>query len=433
MNLKDKMPNQELIENEKKQQNLSAITQKSSQLSKEMLLQQQSEALKQVTEQRDNLLKNGRQEDQEKIRHLSSENSGLKKELRMKSEKIVSLNDWIEMMSESDLIVKQNEKLKKNIIQAEAEILAVKDECNREIIEIQEDCNRAVKEANDRADEVKKRYADDNAAASKARSEGEYFKAEQQRLLLNKKHEIDRLAELKIAQTKEALRAECNEKIEKYRNYYHADYVAKETWHIVAFTFCVLWLVIQALSSNYFRHEVMDMGIWIKDYAVYAGTTLSEWTKVVANITSNIPNEIVASIFYWIVFVIVGVLLAAIFYALPLAVIFGGSYLYFRSDKFDKANRWMMVSSGILFVAIASEMFYQPPINFLLLWLIIQVVIPVLRCIVIPLICSCVNKFNDLTEEQKKNVYRDIVCNLLMVFCFILAMWALRGCAEILS
>lgn len=249
----------------------------------------------------------------------------------------------------------------------------------------------------------------------------------------DKKFEIDRLAELKIAQTKDALRLECNENIEKHRNYYYADYVAKETWHIVAFTFCIIWLVIQALSSNYFRHEAMNMGIWIKDYAVYAGTTLSEWTKAAANITSNIPNEIAVSIFYWIVFVIVGVLLAAIFYALPLAVIFGGSYLYFRSDKFDKANRWMMVGSGILFVAMASEMFYQPPINLLLLWLMIQVAIPVLRYIVIPLICSCINKFDDMTEEQRKAVCREIVRALLMVFCFILVMWTLRGCAEILS
>ena len=83
MNLKDKMksdsPEPKLIESVKEKNNSTSIMQKSNLQSKELeLLQKQSEVLRQVTEQRDILLKEGRTEDQQMIQHLSSEISELK-------------------------------------------------------------------------------------------------------------------------------------------------------------------------------------------------------------------------------------------------------------------------------------------------------------------------------------------------------------------
>ena len=70
MNLKDKMksvsPEKKQNETNNEQNSSTNTTQKSKQPSREMeLLEKQSEALKQVTEQRDKLLEEGRPEDQE--------------------------------------------------------------------------------------------------------------------------------------------------------------------------------------------------------------------------------------------------------------------------------------------------------------------------------------------------------------------------------
>ena len=310
--------------------------------------------------------------------------------------------------------------------------------------ELEADCSRRVKSANDRANETERRCARDNAAAAQARREAEDFRAEQQRLLREEEAEIDKLAEKKVADTKASLKsskehevsvikADCKATIQKHKNYYKSEYAAKETWHILAFTFCIVWLILQALSSNYFRHETIEMGTWIKDYAVYTGTTLAEWTEGVANITSGISNEIAATILYWIVFAIVGILLIAFFYGVPLAVIFGGSILYLKSDGFDKANRWIMVGSGILFVAMASEMFYQPPINLLLLWLIVQVAIPLFRYIIIPLIGTGISKLHNMDEDEKRNFYSNIMIMIVVIAGFFFLIWSMRSCAADLS
>lgn len=476
MNLKDRMksdlPSSKPTETEalnKNEQNSSTnIMQKSKQPSREMeLLEKQSEALKQVTEQRDKLLEEGRPEDQETIQKLSSqiqeltsliqELTSLITELRtelsktQKTNQSLSTNNRIlvnqndELRNKQGLLLRsEQEKLQDTLTITQDQAAKNKREYERKVEELKGECSRKVRAANDRADETEKRCARDNAAASKARHEAEDFRDEQQRLLREEQSEIDKLAEKKIADTKSSLKAskehevsvikaDCKSTIAKHRNYYKSEYAAKETWHILVFTFCILWLVLQALSSNYFRHEAVQMGIWIKDYVVDAGITLSEWTEGAANITSGISNEIASTILYWVVFVIVGLLLIALFYGVPLFAIFGGSILYLKSKSFDKANRWIMIGSGILFVAMASEMFYKPPINLLLLWMIVQVSIPLLRFIIIPLICAGISKVQNMDSDEKRNFYCNIMMVVVVIAGFIFIMWSMRSCAADMS
>ena len=288
------------------------------------------------------------------------------------------------------------------------------------------------------------RCSRDNNAAAKARREGEGFRDEQQRLLREEQAEIDKLAEQKIADTKASLSAskqreissieyECQAKIKKHKNYYASEYAGKETWHILVFIFCIVWLVIQALSSNYFRHEAIEMGTWIKDYAVAAFYTLDGWGNGAANITSGISNEIVATILYWIIYVIVAILGLLLWYGVPLAVIGGGSFLYLKSEGFDKANRWIMIGSGILFVAMSSEMFYEPPLNLLLLWLIVQVAVPLIRYIILPLIGAGIGKVQNMDADEKRNFYCNILMVVVVIGGFFLIIWTMSSCAADLS
>ena len=310
--------------------------------------------------------------------------------------------------------------------------------------ELEADCSRRVKTANDRANETERRCARDNAAAAQARREAEDFRAEQQRLLREEKAEIDKLAEKKVADTKSSLKAskehevsvikaDCKATIQKHKNYYKSEYAAKETWHILAFVFCIMWLVLQALSSNYFRHEAVQLGIWIKDYVVGMWELLMEWTPAAANVANGIPNEIASTILYWVLYILVGVLMMVVAYALPTAMVFGGSIIYLKSKYYDKANRWIMVGSGILFVAMASELFYQPPINLLLLWLAVQVAVPLLRYIIIPLICAGISKVQNMDSDEKRNFYSNIMMVVVVIAGFFFIMWAMRSCAADMS
>ena len=59
---------------------------------------------------------------------LSSQNSILRNELRKKSETIVSLNEQIGKLSESDLVLKRNEILKRQIIESRESVQSVRRE-----------------------------------------------------------------------------------------------------------------------------------------------------------------------------------------------------------------------------------------------------------------------------------------------------------------
>lgn len=259
-----------------------------------------------------------------------------------------------------------------------------------------------VNEANERADEIEHRCSKDNAAALSAKIQGESFRDEHQRILREQKDEVDKLAEQKICSKVASLKAskesevhqilnDCKASIQKYKKYYASEYAAKETWHILIFAFCITWLLIQALSSNYFRNEAAVFCTWIKNYVIDSFETISSWMVASANITNGINNEITSNILYWILYVVVGLLSGLLFYGVPVVIILGG-FIYLNSKLFDKANRWIMVGSGILFVAMSSEMFYTPNMNLLFLWLLVQVTVPLIRYIIIPLVGSLFDK-----------------------------------------
>lgn len=302
------------------------------------------------------------------------------------------------------------------------------------------DCNQKVKVANERADEIEQRYSSDNDEAAKARKDGEAFRDEHKRLLREQKEEVDKLAEQKISNKVASLKAskesevhqilnDCKAAIQKHKNYYASEYAAKEMWHFLIFTFCIVWLVIQAISSDYFRNEVVVFGNWIRYYVVDNFGTVSSWTVSSANITNGISNEIVANMLYWILYGIVGTLSILLFYGVPVVVIIGGGFLYLKSELFDKVNRWIMIGTGILFVAMSSEMIYSPKINLLLLWLLIQIIVPLNRFVIIPLIGIIFDKWKSMDSDERRNLGGNIMMVVLVIAGFIFIVWSMKSCA----
>ena len=465
MNLKDKMksdsPKPKLIESEKEQNNSTNITPKSNQQSKELeLLEKQSEALRQVTEQRDNLMKEGRLEDQTKIQQLSSEISELKSaiiELRAELSSTQKINQSItknnrllsqsndELRNSNGLMLRSEQKELQEKLTATQD-LVVKNQKEAEIREsnLIADCNQKVYEANERADEIQRRCSRDNDAAAKARKNGEAFRDEHKRILREQTDEVNKLAEQKIADTVASLKeskaleirhiqSNCKSSIQKHKKYYASEYVAKELWHCMIFVFCIVWLVIQALSSNYFRSEAVVFGTWVKTYVLDSFDTVSSWATISANLSNGINHEIVATALYWIILALVGLLSILLFYGVPVVVILGGGFVYLKSKLFDKANRWVMIGSGILFIAMSSEMFYTPKMNLLLLWFLIQFALPLIRYIIIPLIGCLFDKWNNMDSDERRNLGCNIMMVLLVIAGFIFILWSMQSCSADLA
>ena len=453
MNLKDKMksdsPEPKLTENEKN--NSANTTQKSNQQSRELeLLEKQSEALRIVTEERDNLLRLGRPEDQEKIQSLSSEILSLKSAItEIKTElsqtqkinqSLVQNNDALRN-SKGLMLRSEQKELQEKLTNAQALVVSNKKEAETREEQLIENYNQKLKAANERADEIEHRCSRDNNAAAIARKEAESFKDEHERILREQKNEVDKLAKQKISKTVATLKVskenevhqilnDCKSSIRKHKKYYTSEYAIKEMWHLLVFSFCIVWLVIQAVSSNYFRHEAVILGNWIKEYVVDNWGLVSLWSVSSANIANGICNEIVATMLYWILYAIVGLLSILLFYGVPVVFIIGGGFIYLKSELFDKANRWILIGSGILFVAMSSEMFYTPKINLLLLWLLVQVAVPMIRFLIIPLLGNFFDKWNRMDSDERRNLGSNIMMIIIMVAGFIFILWSMKSCSE---
>ena len=455
MNLKDKMksdsPEPKLIESEKEKNNSTSITQKSNPQSKELvLLEKQSEALRIVTEERDNLLRLGRPEDQEKIQSLSSEILSLKSAItEIKTElsqtqkinqSLVQNNDALRN-SKGLMLRSEQKELQEKLTNAQALVVSNKKEAETREEQLIANYNQKLKAANERADEIEHRCSRDNNAAAIARKEAESFKDEHERILREQKNEVDKLAKQKISKTVATLKVskenevhqilnDCKSSIRKHKKYYTSEYAIKEMWHLLVFSFCIVWLVIQAVSSNYFRHEAVILGNWIKEYVVDNWGLVSLWSVSSANIANGICNEIVATMLYWILYAIVGLLSILLFYGVPVVFIIGGGFIYLKSELFDKANRWILIGSGIFFVAMSSEMFYTPKINLLLLWLLVQVAVPMIRFLIIPLLGNFFDKWNRMDSDERRNLGSNIMMIIIMVAGFIFILWSMKSCSE---
>ena len=398
----------------------------------------------------------GRKEDQTKIQQLSSEISELKSaitKLRTELSSTQKINQSLtknnrllsqsndELRNSNGLMLRNEQKELQEKLTATQDILVSnKREAETREANLIADCNLKVRTANERANEIEKRCFRDNDEAAKARKAGEAFRDEHERILREQTEEIDKFAENKIATTIASLKqakeleikhiqSNCKSSIQKHKKYYASEYVAKEMWHVIIFIFCIVWLAIQAISSNYFRNEAVVFGNWIKTYMINSFDTVSLWATSSATISDGINHEIVANILYWAILIIVGLFSILLFYGVPVVVIMGGGFIYLRSNLFDKANRWVMIGSGIFFVAMSSEMFYTPKTNLLLLWLLVQVAIPLIRFVIIPLIGSFFDKWNSMDSDERRNVGCNIMMIITVIAGFLFLIWSMQSCS----
>ena len=301
-----------------------------------------------------------------------------------------------EVVKERDSLKSANSNLEKTKRENSSTISELKSELQNKIVELNnqlstlENSDPILKEAR-RVQSLNTRKEEDLAEreknARKAEKDtgeklknAEKYEAEQKKILDDMNEQVDARAELKILGIRDELQNEYTGRTKMTQGLLRTRYAAKEWLHRLIFTYCNIWLVIQLITSEVLRRDFVSIGICLKDYAVARIQNIKVWTAGAAGVTERITNETLAGILHWLILGIVGIVLIALFFGVPLlSVWFAIRYLKNR-EQFDKVNRWVMVSTAIAVISIGWTDFlglskYKLP----LIWLGIQVLTPGVR------------------------------------------------------
>lgn len=295
-----------------------------------------------------------------KVESQSSTISDLEQELQKALEKNEKLNN-------SDLLLKKAEKLNQDAQEVKTSASKAVDEANRK-----------VKRANEERDRALSQTARDRAAAAEERRSAERYKEEQEQLKRDELKLIDQSADEKIKAEKARLQRDNEISKAKAEKRYKDHYKAQEIQHHAIYIFCAAWCVIQAVFSPKVIADISQIVSWIAKYAVTAWGWITSWSQGVASLTSGISNATVATVLYWVVGILIGILLAAVFYVVVMIGPIYVSWLYFASEYFDKFNKRFMVVTGVIWI-VASSLMPGLSANFFLIWIAAQILIVILK------------------------------------------------------
>lgn len=381
-----------------------------------------------------------------------------------------------ELLEKEQELKKREEELQKaksNLQQAQSELKQEKSQLQSTIADIQAQASKEVAAAQRERDYFKSKTAKDRAAAARCLEDAETIKANQQREVREKaaamiadekaslhlefkekkedlswhykrKHselavkekEVEELQqavknqqaaldqlyseeESKIEQRStakiERIKADCNAAIEKTRREQKALYVARRAKDYALYIFCVMVVFINAIFTPKTAADVVGVGKGIGAYLSWAWNVLAMWAVGAKGASAGISNVVIGNIVGYGLLVLVGILVFALFYLVPAGVIGLTSYGYFTSERFLKYNKWIMVSTGVLWFAVSSVVTWQ--VNLFFIWLLIQLIVPLLQLAIEFL----KNKYED-DPEKFKSVALPILWYIFAIGLFIALM-----------
>ena len=331
------------------------------------------EVLTMLEEMQDQIenLENQNLEAQQMISTISSENSILKKELQKKSEMIVSLNGKIAKLNESDLVLKKNEQLenlngelrlreKNTRKEAEASILAVKEKAQADI-----DATR------EKYEKKESRLMDREYAVSQKEKEVSYREAYVDVEVVKKASDM---VNGKIKQ----LAREYRDKSNKLENSYKKLRTSYERMVFVSLFYGIVITIITACKTEALVDDIVaffratgNVTVVLVDWVDTAGT-------FVAKLGDMIPQEFVAVIVHWLLWLIVFI---AILGAFGILIFMLGAkyYLFFKERQADEISVFVALIDLATIVFLAKQIKSILSINLLLLMLFIFVLYSVIR------------------------------------------------------
>lgn len=301
----------------------------------------------------------------------------LKNKIQEQSDEIVNLNgtissqnEWIGKMSESDLIVKDNERLKEE---------------NRELIRQKE---LSVKNAERRIASVKNEYADAIQSANEREQSAKEKQDYYNNLISGENKKINQLAEKKISKKISALN----------KSYKHSADANKAFWGMMA-CYSVISTLLLALKDKPFAGDFMDFLLWIEN-------GITEYVKGFSGGTGNVITMLIGTVF-----------------CLGLMVV--TFYLYIRFIRENEVNICDGITSFYLYLSLAIIMFSGEiikeftNINLIGLYILLLVMYFLVRPVI---------QMKD--KEERNNLVVNVVAAVLIVAIIMLG---LRSCSKELA
>ena len=239
-------------------------------------------------------------EAQEGTLRLSSENSLLRNTLQQKSETIVSLNEKIGMLQDSDKVLEENERLQKEVSDLT-------------------DQNTRIKKKSEVEVAAAKKAAEDKIEALAQREGHVSFEIDR----LAKRHaeldkEVDDLAGKKVSGFTKAMKKEYDVLTDHALKRYNRVTKAYRTAFIVSVLYEIITTVITGLTNKYLTEDVVDSIYTAKDAAVCLMINIISIGRFVASFADKIHHPLAAAITHWILFILIVSILAGVCIVIPL-------------------------------------------------------------------------------------------------------------------
>ena len=214
----------------------------------------------------------------------------------------------------------------------------------------------------------------------------------------------------KSAEAEKAL-AECDERIAEgveaqavqIRYGYRRKYLAKEGWHIAVFSFCSLWCVVWAVTSEHLQKDAIFLVQAMRGYCIDRFRNIKASIGWVKEFCSAISNETVESVVSSVSMLLVGFALAVLFYGSLIALFFL-SFRYLTDRKrFDVPARWVMVGTAVPIIALSYvKIPFLGGINWIFMFLVIQVAFALVRLLRRKWKARRKNSETDFDKHRKK-------------------------------
>ena len=295
---------------------------------------------------------------------IQSENSSQVQELvsmvQQQKNKIAEQAELIERLNESDLIVKENDRLKKLNSDLQESERNARQEAMTEVSAVKEECAKRERIAESKAQE-----------ADRLKS---HLKAVESDL----SGQIDKKAQNLVQTQLDALNAKYELRERKLDNEYKGITVTYYTVLFGSLLYGLLTTVFTAIRSKAFVSDFKTFFATIGHFIMWLIESLMWLGDKASQLGDKIPQPVVAFIVHWLLWIVVAVGLGV----LCAVVVFGLGYMWFLWFKDEQAD---LASLAVFLISLAVLIFFAEPIravipiNLILLLLIIQAVAQISR------------------------------------------------------
>ena len=291
---------------------------------------------------------------------LSSQNSILRNELRKKSETIVSLNEQIGKLSESDLVLKRNEILKRQIIESRESVQSVRREAEIAVSTAEKKAESAIREA-------RREYTQRKETLKSLEVElGERETAVSDREKMLEK-EVER-------RSKQIIR----DKLQTFETHYRRMRRGYSAFVLFTLFFATVMTMITAYRTEVFMQDLEEFFHMNGQVIEWIWVRIGNIASSVSSLGQIIPQDELARVIQGILWVIIVFLLIGII-DIPLLLCLGTIIKYVQKGQADEISVFVVLVELAFTFSFADEIKDLCKMNLLLIVFLVFVVYRVIR------------------------------------------------------